>query len=44
MEQEKQKIRIPMMQRSLITELSEEFSIPDYKPEIKRILRVGQIA
>ncbi len=40
MEQEKQKIRIPMMQRSLITELSEEFSIPDYKPEIKRILRV----
>ena len=40
MEQEKQKIRIPMMQRSLTTELSEEFSIPDYQPEIKRILRV----
>ena len=40
MEQEKQKIQVPMLQKSLTTELSEEFSIPDYKPEIKRILRV----
>ena len=40
MEQEKQKIQIPMLQRSVTTELSEEFSIPDYQPEIKRILRV----
>ena len=40
MEQTTQKIQVPMMQRSVTTELSEEFSIPDYQPEIKRILRV----
>ena len=40
MEQEKHTIQIPMMQKSVTTELSEEFSIPDYQPEIKRILRV----
>ncbi len=30
----------PMGERVLLTELSEEFSLPDYQPEMKRLLRV----
>ena len=34
------RIQAPMGDRTVITELSEEFSLPDYQPEMKRLLRV----
>ena len=33
-------IQAPIGDRTVITELSEEFSLPDYQPEMKRLLRV----
>ena len=33
-------IQAPVGDRTVITELSEEFSLPDYQPEMKRLLRV----
>ncbi len=32
--------RVPVSDRILTTELSEDFTLPDYQPEIKRLLRV----
>ena len=34
------RMQAPMGDRTVITELSEEFSLPDYQPEMKRLLRV----
>ena len=33
-------IQLPMGQRTLTTDLSGDFSLPDYQPEIKRLLRI----
>lgn len=41
---EQQKIQVPVLQKTVLTDLSEEFTIPDYQPEIKRILRVEAVA
>ncbi|MBQ7172605.1 MAG: DUF3794 domain-containing protein [Clostridia bacterium] len=41
---EQQKIQVPMLQKTVLTDLSEEFTIPDYQPEIKRILRIEAVA
>lgn len=34
------RMQAPMGDRTVTTELSEEFSLPDYQPEMKRLLRV----
>ena len=34
------RIQSPMGDRQIVTELAEDFSLPDYQPEIKRLLRV----
>ena len=34
------RMQAPMGDRTVISELSEEFSLPDYQPEMKRLLRV----
>ena len=34
------RMQAPMGDRTVVTELSEEFSLPDYQPEMKRLLRV----
>ena len=34
-------VQLPICQRILTTELSGDFSLPDYQPEIKRLLRIG---
>lgn len=34
-------IQLPICRRVLTTELSGDFSLPDYQPEIKRLLRIG---
>ncbi len=33
--------QIPISERTLTTELSTDFTLPDYQPEIKRLLRIG---
>ena len=34
-------VQVPVLDRELTTELSGDFSLPDYQPEIKRLLRIG---
>lgn len=34
-------VQLPICHRTLSTELSGDFSLPDYQPEIKRLLRIG---
>ena len=34
------RLQAPVGDRVVVTELSEEFSLPDYQPEMKRLLRV----
>ncbi len=34
-------VQLPVCRRTLTTDLSGDFSLPDYQPEIKRLLRVG---
>lgn len=34
------RIQAPLEERQIVTELSEDFDLPDYRPEIKRLLRV----
>lgn len=35
------RVQAPICDRQVITELSSDFSLPDYQPEIKRLLRVS---
>ncbi len=37
----KSTVQVPVLDRELTTELSGDFSLPDYQPEIKRLLRIG---
>lgn len=39
-EEEFEQVELPMSERDVVTELSTDFSLPDYQPEIKRLLRV----
>lgn len=39
--EEYDEIELPAIERSTISELSSDFSLPDYQPEIKRLLRVA---
>ena len=34
------RMQAPLGERQIVTELSEDFDLPDYRPEIKRLLRV----
>ncbi|MBQ9132237.1 MAG: LysM peptidoglycan-binding domain-containing protein [Clostridia bacterium] len=34
------RIQMPLYDRQIVSELSSDFSLPDYKPEIKRLLRI----
>ena len=34
-------VQLPVCDRTVTTDLSGEFSLPDYQPEIKRLLRIG---
>ncbi len=34
-------IQVPLTERSVTVDLSGDFSLPDYQPEIKRLLRIG---
>ena len=34
------RIQSPLGERQIVTELAEDFSLPDYQPEIKRLLRI----
>ena len=34
------RMQAPLGERQIVTELSEDFDLPDYQPEIKRLLRV----
>ena len=34
-------VQVPILDRNLTTELAGDFSLPDYQPEIKRLLRIG---
>ncbi len=34
-------VQVPLTDRILTTEISGDFSLPDYQPEIKRLLRIG---
>lgn len=34
-------VQLPVCQRTLTSDLSGDFSLPDYQPEIKRLLRIG---
>ncbi len=34
-------VQVPLADRTVTTELSGDFSLPDYQPEIKRLLRIG---
>ncbi len=34
-------VQVPLVDRALTTEISGDFSLPDYQPEIKRLLRIG---
>ncbi len=35
------KIQFPLCDKTVATEISEEFSLPDYQPEIKRLIRIS---
>ncbi len=35
------RLQLPLLDRSVTTEISEDYSLPDYQPEIKRLLRVS---
>lgn len=37
------RIRLPMLETDLHTELSEDFTLPDYQPEIRRLLRISAV-
>ena len=34
-------VQVPLLDRILTTEVTGDFSLPDYQPEIKRLLRIG---
>ena len=34
------RMQAPLGERQMVTELSEDIELPDYQPEIKRLLRV----
>ena len=34
-------VQVPILERQLTTEVVGDFSLPDYQPEIKRLLRIG---
>lgn len=34
-------VQVPLLDRMLVTEVTGDFSLPDYQPEIKRLLRIG---
>ena len=38
------RVQVPLCDRSVLTELSADFSLPDYLPEVKRLLRVHATA
>lgn len=38
---ERGSVRIPVCDKTVTTEISGDFTLPDYQPEIKRLLRVG---
>ena len=38
---ERKTIQVPLLSRTLTTELVGDYSLPDYQPEIKRLLRIG---
>ena len=33
-------MQIPLCEKTVLTEVSGDFSLPDYQPEIKRLLRI----
>ena len=35
------RVQVPICDRQTVTELSSDFSLPDYQPQIKRLLRVS---
>ncbi len=37
-------VQVPLLNRELSTEVSGDFSLPDYQPEIKRLLRIRAVA
>ena len=37
------RLQIPVTDKNVVTELSGDFILPDYQPEIKRLLRVGAV-
>ena len=37
------RLQIPVSDKNIVTELSGDFILPDYQPEIKRLLRVGAV-
>ncbi len=37
------RVQAPICDRQIMTELSSDFSLPDYQPEIKRLLRVSAV-
>ena len=37
------RLQIPVNDKNVVTELSGDFILPDYQPEIKRLLRVGAV-
>ena len=37
------RLQIPVVDKNIVTELSGDFILPDYQPEIKRLLRVGAV-
>ena len=34
-------IQVPINEKNVITEMSNDFTLPDYQPEIKRLLHVS---
>ncbi len=37
----RQSVQVPILTRELTTEVAGDYSLPDYQPEIKRLLRIG---